>query len=101
MRKPVVTIFYQFNPWHTTIGGIQTLINTFIKYAPSEFEVRLIGTGNDVSQPVGRWQKAEFAGREISFLPLFRLQNDNFRSLIPTTIKYTAALMGRCFASDL
>ncbi len=100
MRKPVVTIFYQFNPWHTTIGGIQTLINTFIKYAPSEFEVRLVGTGNDVSQPVGRWQKAEFAGREISFLPLFRLQNDNFRSLIPTTIKYTAALMGRCFASD-
>ena len=100
MRKPVVTIFYQFNPWHTTIGGIQTLINTFIKYAPSEFDVRLVGTGKEINQPLGRWQEAEFAGREISFLPLFRLQNDNFRSLIPTTIKYTAALMGRCFASD-
>ncbi len=100
MRKPVVTIFYQFNPWHTTIGGIQTLINTFIKYAPSDFDVRLVGTGNDANQPLGRWQKAEFAGREISFLPLFILQNDNVRSLIPTTIKYTAALVGRCFASD-
>lgn len=100
MRKPVLTIFYQFNPWNATIGGIQTLINTFIKYAPSEFQVKLVGTGVDPKKPVGEWQQAEFAGREISFLPLFTLQNDNVRSLIPTTLKYTAALLGRGFASD-
>ncbi|MBR8835689.1 MAG: glycosyltransferase [Stigonema ocellatum SAG 48.90 = DSM 106950] len=100
MHQPVLTIFYQFNPWNTTIGGIQTLINTFIKYAPREFKVRLVGTGNDKKQPLGRWQESEFAGREISFLPLFILQNDNVRSLIPTTIKYTAALVGRCLESD-
>ncbi len=100
MRKPVLTIFYQFNPWNTTIGGIQTLINTFIKYAPIEFKVRLVGTGNELNQSLGKWQEAEFAGTEISFLPLFLLQNDNVRSLIPTTLKYTTALMGRCFASD-
>ena len=43
MRKPILAIFYQFNPWRTTIGGIQTVISTFIKYALSEFEVRLLG----------------------------------------------------------
>jgi glycosyltransferase involved in cell wall biosynthesis len=100
MRKPVITIFYQFNPWHASIGGIQTLINTFIKYAPSEFEVRLVGTASDTSQPLGKWQQAEFAGREISFLPLFLLENDNKRSLIPTTLRYTTALLGRSFSSD-
>ena len=100
MRKPVLTIFYQFNPWNTTIGGIQTLINIFIKYAPPEFVVRLLGTGNGINQPIMKWQEGEFAGREISFLPLFSLDNDNFRSLIPTTVKYTAALVGRCFESD-
>jgi glycosyltransferase involved in cell wall biosynthesis len=100
MRKPVLTIFYQFNPWNTTIGGIQTLIKIFIKYAPSEFEVRLVGTGYKADQPIGRWQEAEFAGREISFLPLFAIENDNVRGRIPTTLKYTAALLGRCFASD-
>jgi glycosyltransferase involved in cell wall biosynthesis len=100
MRKPVLTIFYQFNPWHTSIGGIQTLINIFIKYAPSEFEVRLVGTGTDPSQPVGKWQETEFAGREVSFLPLLILENDNVRNLIPTTLKYTAALLGRCLSSD-
>jgi len=100
MQKPVLTIFYQFNPWDTTIGGIQTVISLFIKYAPNDFEVRLVGTGNDPTQPVGKWKEAEFAGKAIRFLPLFTLQNDNVRNRIPTTLKYTAALLGRCFASD-
>ncbi|MBW4547745.1 MAG: glycosyltransferase family 4 protein [Symplocastrum torsivum CPER-KK1] len=100
MQKPILTIFYQFNPWDTTIGGIQTVISLFIKYAPNDFEVRLVGTGNGCTQPRGTWQEAEFAGREIRFLPLLTLQNDNVRSRIPTTLKYTAALLGRCFASD-
>ncbi|BAY77785.1 putative glycosyl transferase [Nostoc linckia NIES-25] len=100
MRKPVLTIFYQFNPWNSSIGGIQTLIKIFIKYAPREFEVRLVGTGDDKFQPSQKWQAAEIAGREISFLPLFSLKNDNLRSLIPTTLKYTTALLGRCLSSD-
>lgn len=100
MHKPVLTIFYQFNPWISTIGGIQTVIKTFIKYAPSEFDVRLVGCSDNASQPIGRWQEAEFAGRAINFLPLFALENDNIRGLIPTTVKYTAALLGRYFASD-
>ncbi|SRR5579883_1538151 len=100
MHKPVLTIFYQFNPWNATIGGIQTLINTFIKYAPSEFTVRLVGTSNDPSVALGKWQEAEFAGRELSFLPLLKLENDNVRGLIPTTLKYTTALLRQHLASD-
>lgn len=100
MRKPVLTIFYQFNPWSPTIGGIQTIIRTFIKYAPSEFEVRLVGTEDEPQLPIGNWRSGELAGRAIQFLALLRLKNDNFSSLIPTTVKYSAALMGRCFASD-
>ncbi|BAB74756.1 glycosyltransferase [Anabaena sp. FACHB-709] len=100
MRKPVLTIFYQFNPWQTSIGGIQTLINTFIKYAPSDFEVRLVGTASDSSQSLGKWQDAEFAGREVSFLPILKLEDDNVRGLIPTTVRYTAALLGRSLSSD-
>ncbi len=100
MRKPVLTIFYQYNPWNTTIGGIQTLINTFIKYAPSDFEVRLVGTANNKNETLGKWHKREFEGREIDFLPLFVVEDDNVRGLIPTTVKYTAAMMGRCYASD-
>lgn len=100
MSKPILTIFYQFNPWHSSIGGIQTVIKNFVKYAPDEFEVRLVGTGNDSHQPVGKWQEVELAGKAIKFMPVFNLENDNVRKLIPTTIKYTAALLGRQLASD-
>lgn len=100
MRKPILTIFYQFNPWYSSIGGIQTFIRSFLKYAPSGFEVRLVGTGGPNSH-VGVWQEAEFAGRSIQFLPLISLQNDdNVRNFIPTTLKYTVALLGKNFASD-
>lgn len=100
MRKPVLTIFYQFNPWQSTIGGIQTIINNFIKYAPDEFEVRLVGTSDKHNEQKKQWQEAELAGRKVQFLPLFNLENDNVRSLVPTTLKYTAALLGQSLASD-
>lgn len=100
MRKPVLTIFYQYNPWHSTIGGIQTIITSFIKYAPSEFDVRLVGTGNNSTGSIGKWCEAELEGREIRFMPLFKLQNDNVRSRIPTTLKYTLALFKSSFSSD-
>ncbi|PIG94128.1 glycosyltransferase [Gloeocapsopsis sp. IPPAS B-1203] len=100
MRKPVLTIFYQFNPWSPTIGGIQTIILTFIKYAPPEFELRLVGTEEDPHLPTGKWREGEIAGKVLHFMPLIKVQKDNFSNRIPTTLKYTAALFGRCFASD-
>jgi len=100
MRKPVLTIFYQFNPWQSTIGGIQTVINNFIKYAPDDFAVRLVGTSDDPSQQKKKWEEAELAGKKIQFMPLFNLKDDNVRRLVPTTVKYTAALLGHSLASD-
>jgi glycosyltransferase involved in cell wall biosynthesis len=92
-RKPVLTIFYQFDPWRSTIGGIQTLITSFVKYAPSELELRLVGITSDRRIAVGQWHKRHLEGKEIWFLPLFYLANDNARHLIPTTIKYLGALL--------
>ncbi len=100
MRKPVLTIFYQFNPWYSSIGGIQTLIRAFIKYAPDEFDVRLVGTTSDRTNPLGKWQDAELEGTPLKFMPLLNLENDDARKPIPTTLKYTAALMKQHFVSD-
>jgi glycosyltransferase involved in cell wall biosynthesis len=99
MRKPVLTIFYQFNPWHSSIGGIQTIIRSFIKYAPDNFDIRLVGTG-DLKCKLGVWQKTEFAGKKLEFMPILAMENDDIRTLIPTTIKYTLALIGKDFSSD-
>ena len=60
--KPTLSIFYQFDPWRSSIGGIQTFICSFLKYAPSEFEVRLIGTGGQNAK-IGQWIEKEYAGK--------------------------------------
>ncbi|MGD1896466.1 MAG: glycosyltransferase family 4 protein [Phormidesmis sp.] len=101
MSKPVLTIFYQFNPWHSSIGGIQTIIRSFIKYAPPEIDIRLVGVGTgDPQMPAGQWHTAVFAGRKLDFFPLFDLPEDNTRRLVPTSVRYTLALLRRNFSSD-
>ncbi|MCU0566347.1 MAG: glycosyltransferase family 4 protein [Oculatellaceae cyanobacterium Prado106] len=100
MRKPVLTIFYQFNPWNPTIGGIQALVRYFIKYTPSDFTLRFVGTSSDASTPIGQWQPAELEGRSLQFMPLFYLENDNIKQTIPTSVRYTQALMGKQLESD-
>ncbi|WP_254565654.1 glycosyltransferase family 4 protein [Oscillatoria sp. HE19RPO] len=99
MSKPVLTIFYQFNPWQSSIGGIQTVIRSFIKYAPDEFVVRVVGTGLPGSA-LGIWESTEYAGRAIEFMPVIAVGEDNVRKLIPTTIAYGASLLRQNFASD-
>ncbi len=99
MCKPVLTIFYQFNPWRSSIGGIQTIIRSFVKYAPDNFDIRLVGTGTPNCK-LGVWEEAEFEGTKLKFMPIIALKDDDVRTLIPTTVKYTTALIGRNFSSD-
>jgi glycosyltransferase involved in cell wall biosynthesis len=100
VRKPILTIFYQFNPWQSTIGGIQTLIRYYIKYAPPEFDIRLVGTGVDRNQALGRWHDSELEGRSLQFMPLFNVQDDDVRKIVPTSVRYTLALRGKNLTSD-
>ena len=97
--KPTLSIFYQFDPWRSSIGGIQTFICSFLKYAPPEFDVRLIGTGGKNAK-IGQWQEKEYQGREVKFMPLIEVENDDVRRLVPTTLKYTTALLKHNFSSD-
>jgi glycosyltransferase involved in cell wall biosynthesis len=99
MSRPVLTIFYQFNPWQSSIGGIQTIIRSFIKYAPERFAIRLVGTGHPNAK-LGVWQDAEFSGRKLEFMPIIGIENDDVRRLIPTTIEYAKALIGKNLSSD-
>jgi hypothetical protein len=100
MRKPVMTIFYQFNPGNTIFGGIQTLITTFIKYASQDFQVWLASTVGDLNQGIGKWQETKYAGKLIKLLALFKLKNDHVRDLIPAIVKYTSILFRCNLGSD-
>lgn len=99
MRKPILTIFYPFNPWHSKINRIQTIIYSLIKYAPDNFEIRLVGTGEEKSR-IGVWQEAEFASRNLKFMPLITLASDDILDTTSVATKYTAGLIGCNLASD-
>jgi len=99
MRKPILTIFYPFNPWHSNKNRIQTIICSFIKYAPDNFEVRLVGIGKETSL-TGVWQDTEFAGRSLKFMSLITLGSDEVLDTNSLATKYTAGLIGRNLASD-
>ena len=98
-RKPVLTIFYQFNPWQSSIGGIQSVICSFIKYAPNNFQIRLVGTGSTDSA-IGKWEEKEYAGTSLQFMPVIKIEDDDVRRLIPTSVRYTQALLGKDLSSD-
>jgi glycosyltransferase involved in cell wall biosynthesis len=99
LPKPTLTIFYQFDPWQSSIGGIQTFIRHFLKYAPDEFTVRVVGTGRPHT-PLGQWQTRDYDSTAIEYCPIIALENDDIRGRIPTTLKYTAALRNYNFSSD-
>lgn len=100
MKKILLTIFYQFDPWHSSIGGIQTVVQNFVKFSPAEFVIRLVGVDATADGAIGQWQQRELAGRPVEFFPLFRLREDDRRRLIPTSLRYALGLWGKDFASD-
>jgi glycosyltransferase involved in cell wall biosynthesis len=97
--RPVLTIFFQFNPWGTGIGGIETLIRSYVRYSPETFRLRIVGIG-DRSQVPGEWTTAELSGRTIEFMPLFLQDDGNTKPRIPNSLRYTLALARRDLSSD-
>lgn len=69
-RDPVrVLIVHPRDPAAPTIGGIQTFLHDFIKYAPRDFAISFVGTSRDpAARPVGNWLTLDIAGRAIRFL---------------------------------
>ncbi|MEO0769063.1 MAG: glycosyltransferase family 4 protein [Cyanobacteria bacterium J06649_4] len=90
-QAPRLSIFFQLDPFNPTIGGIQTCIKYVLKYAPADFRIQLIGITQNKAA-VGQWQTVKLHGREFEFLPLLQVEDDNVRTIIPTTLKYALAL---------
>lgn len=95
-QQPVLTIFFQLDPFNPTIGGIQTCIKYILKYAPEQLRIQLVGitlgAADTSPSQVGQWQRVSLHGRNFNFLPLLRIADDNVRGRIPTTVKYALAL---------
>lgn len=83
------TILEQIDPLHLVPGGVDTCIHDLVKYAV-EHEIRIAGVTANPDTKLGEWQRLSFAGREISFLPVERLDREvtsGFASRIPHSLR--------------
>lgn len=79
-----------------TIGGIATFLRDFVRLAPPDIEIEVIGaTGDTNERPVGRWQSWEIGPRTIRFLPLIPSAPADRLSRFPVSLRFTLALAAR------
>jgi glycosyltransferase involved in cell wall biosynthesis len=87
-----VTVVLPADPERLELGGIASFVRGFAKFAPSDFELALVGiaSGNR-PRPVGEWSEVELEGRALRFLPVTR-RSTTSRGRVPLALGFTAAL---------
>ena len=88
-----VTIVHPVDPLGNKIGGISTFIKDFIKYAPEDFDVEVVGiTSSPEKRGLGEWQDLSIQGRKLRFLPVLGVKNENLKTKVPLTLRFTLSL---------
>lgn len=96
-----VTVLYWTDPWRTASpGGIDTYIRSFLRYAPADFAIDVIGVSADPgARPVGRWLELRFGKRAVRFFALCAPATLS-RTRLPLSLRYCAHLALRRVRMD-
>lgn len=74
-------------------GIAENILKAFIKFAPKDFDIAFIGiSSNYKKRPLNRWMKLCLGGRKFIFFPLFLEKNENKKTVIPLSLRFTLAL---------
>ena len=88
-----ISIIFPTDPLGPKIGGAEAFLKGFIKYAPEDFNIKFIGISSDrKKRPPKRWIKLKLGNKEFSFLPLFFEKDENKKTKIPLSLRFTLAL---------
>lgn len=86
-------IIYPTDPLGSKVGGAGTFLQGFIKNAPEDFDVAFIGISSDrKKRPPKKWVKLKLGNREFNFLPLSFEKDENKKTMIPLSLRFTLAL---------
>lgn len=89
-----VLIIHPADPLGSKVGGAETFIKGFIKYAPEDFDIEFIGVSSNDKKCIPRkWIKLSLGKKEFNFYPLFFKKNEDKKSLIPLSINFTFLLI--------
>ena len=92
-NKVEVAILHPIDPFGIKIGGISTFIKTFIKYAPEDFKVNVVGVdASGEGGSLGTWNDVSLQGRPFRFFPVMKVEDENMRTKVPLVFKFTLSL---------
>jgi glycosyltransferase involved in cell wall biosynthesis len=77
------------DPAAMRIGGIASFVRSFVRFAPDDFDVAMIGVSADL--PARRWSTVEFEGRPMRFFPVLAADTGR-RSRIPLALRFAWGL---------
>ena len=88
-----IIVIYPTDPLGPKIGGAETFMKGVIRYAPEDFDIKLVGISSDrIKRPPGRWVGLKLGTKAFDFLPLFFEKEENRKSLVPLSLRFTLAL---------
>lgn len=90
MTWPRSTIVLPADPQEMSIGGIASFVRSFVKFAPPDFEIRMVGVSP--SLPPRAWSEVELEGRRIGFYPATRAST-TARARVPLALRFSGALL--------
>ena len=91
MREVRVIVVHPMDPMGSKVGGIEAYIKDFIKKAPPDFSLGLVGVTTEKKEKVGKWCQLKLHGRSVQFLPVMFLKDENRRSRVPLSLRFTLA----------
>ncbi len=81
------------DPLGDKVGGAETFIKGLIKYAPKDFEIELVGISSKTNiRENKKWVLLSIGTKDFKFLPLFCVKNENKKTAIPLSLRFTMAL---------
>jgi glycosyltransferase involved in cell wall biosynthesis len=93
--KVALNLYCPNDPLGTKVGGDITFLRGLIDCAPEDIELRLIGISSDhQARPPRQWTRLRRGSCVIDFFPLFHERDENRKSLLPLSLRYSVAL--RC-----
>jgi glycosyltransferase involved in cell wall biosynthesis len=85
-----VQIVLPADPERMTIGGIASFVRGFVKFAPPDFDLSMVGVS--ATRAIGRWAEVELEGRRLRFLPVSRGRAER-RGRVPLALRFVVGLV--------
>ena len=84
------TIVLPADPAAMSIGGIASFVRAFVRFAPDDFAISMVGITEAL--PVRRWSTIEFEGRSMRFFPALQATSAR-QSRVPMALRFVTSLL--------